>query len=80
MMLRKVFFMYDGNTMTVDLRCDNSLIRYRIAEEEFGGTDRAEYGTGIIAKLAKSLTFEYGRGFFAVFRTKFNEQWETLKE
>ena len=33
------------------------------AEEEFGGTDRAEYGTGIIVKLAKALTSEYGKGF-----------------
>lgn len=41
----------------------NWLIGYRIAEEEFGGTDRAEYGTGVIAKLAKALTSEYGKGF-----------------
>lgn len=41
----------------------NWLIGYRIAEEELGGTDRAEYGTGIITKLAKELTSEYGRGF-----------------
>lgn len=41
----------------------NWLIGYRIAEEEFGGEARAEYGTGIIAKLAKALTSEYGKGF-----------------
>lgn len=41
----------------------NWLIGYRIAEEEFGGEARAEYGTGIIAKLARALTSEYGKGF-----------------
>lgn len=41
----------------------NWLIGYRIAEEELGGSDRAEYGAGIIAKLAKKLTAEYGKGF-----------------
>lgn len=33
----------------------NWLIGYRIAEEGFHGLDRAEYGSGIIAKLAKNL-------------------------
>lgn len=41
----------------------NWLIGYRIAEEELQGADRAEYGAGIIAKLAKELTAEYGKGF-----------------
>ena len=41
----------------------NWLIGYRIAEEEIKGADRAEYGAGVIAKLAKELTTEYGRGF-----------------
>lgn len=41
----------------------NWLIGYRIAEEEFSRADRAEYGAGVIAKLAKALTSEYGRGF-----------------
>lgn len=41
----------------------NWLIGYRIAEEGFQGADRAEYGTGIIAKLAKELSSEYGKGF-----------------
>lgn len=41
----------------------NWMIGYRIAEEGFQGSDRAEYGSGIIAKLAKELTAEYGKGF-----------------
>ena len=41
----------------------NWLIGYRIAEEELQGADRAEYGAKIIAKLAKELTAEYGKGF-----------------
>lgn len=41
----------------------NWMIGYRIAEEGFQGSGRAEYGSGIIAKLAKELTAEYGKGF-----------------
>lgn len=41
----------------------NWMIGYRIAEEEFQGANRAEYGSGIVAKLAKELTAEYGKGF-----------------
>ena len=41
----------------------NWLIGYRIAEEEIKGADRAEYGAGVITKLAKELTTEYARGF-----------------
>lgn len=41
----------------------NWLIGYRIAEEELRGENRAEYGMAIIAKLAKELTKEYGKGF-----------------
>ena len=41
----------------------NWLIGYRIAEEEVKGADRAEYGLGVIKKLAKELTAEYGKGF-----------------
>lgn len=41
----------------------NWLIGYRITEEEIKGADRAEYGAGVIAKLAKELTSEYGKGF-----------------
>ena len=35
----------------------------RIAEEEFKGKDRAEYGIEIIKSLSKSLTDIYGKGF-----------------
>lgn len=41
----------------------NWLIGYRIAEEELHGEDRAEYGAGVIKKLAKELTAIYGKGF-----------------
>ena len=35
----------------------------RIAEEELGGAERADYGESVIVTLAKELTSEYGRGF-----------------
>lgn len=35
----------------------------RIVEEEQGGQARAEYGTGLIKKLAKEIEPEYGSGF-----------------
>ncbi len=41
----------------------NWLIGYRIAEEEFGGDRRAEYGLNIIKKLSDELTKIYGKGF-----------------
>lgn len=41
----------------------NWLIGYRIAEEELGGDNRAEYGANIIKKLSKELTEKYGKGF-----------------
>lgn len=41
----------------------NWLIGYRIAEEELGGEDRAEYGVNIIKKLSKELTDKYGKGY-----------------
>ena len=41
----------------------NWLLGYRIAEEEFNGEMRAEYGTEVIKKLSKELTKEYGKGF-----------------
>lgn len=41
----------------------NWLIGYRIAEEEIGGSDRAEYGASLIKKLSKELTAYYGKGF-----------------
>ena len=41
----------------------NWLIGYRIAKEELGDADRAEYGIGVIQKLSKELTAQYGKGF-----------------
>lgn len=41
----------------------NWLISYRIAEEQFEGENRAEYGAGIIKELSKELTAKYGKGF-----------------
>jgi len=42
----------------------NWLIGYRIAEEEFGSSDRTEnYGLNIIKKLSERLTKDYGKGF-----------------
>lgn len=41
----------------------NWLIGYRIAEEEIGGAERAEYGLNIIKNLSKELTGLYGKGF-----------------
>ena len=35
----------------------------RIAEEELGGADRADYGKATVTKLAEALTAEYGKGF-----------------
>lgn len=41
----------------------NWLIGYRIAEEELGGDNCAEYGANVIKKLSKDLTKKYGKGF-----------------
>lgn len=41
----------------------NWLLGQRIAQEELGGADRAEYGAKIIKKLSHVLTNEYGKGF-----------------
>lgn len=41
----------------------NWLIGYRIAEEEFGGEERSEYGLKVIKKLSKELTNRYGKGY-----------------
>lgn len=41
----------------------NWLLGYRIAEEEFSGEHRAEYGAEIIKNLSKELSGIYGRGF-----------------
>ncbi len=41
----------------------NWMIGYRIAEEEFGGEGRSEYGLQVIDKLSKELTERYGKGY-----------------
>lgn len=41
----------------------NWLIGYRIAEEEFGGEDRSEYGLKTIKNLSEELTRRYGKGY-----------------
>ena len=41
----------------------NWLLGYRIAEEEFGGEERSEYGLQVIKKLSKELTSLYGKGY-----------------
>ncbi len=41
----------------------NWLLGYRIAEEEYGGEERSEYGLQIIKKLSKELTRLYGKGY-----------------
>lgn len=41
----------------------NWLIGYRIAEEELGNEDRAEYGAEVIKRLSKELTVKYGKGY-----------------
>ncbi|MBP3476042.1 MAG: DUF1016 family protein [Lachnospiraceae bacterium] len=63
----------------------NWLIGCRIAEEEFEGENRAEYGANIIKKLSKELTAKYGKGFtktnlysFYTFYKYFPEIFHTL--
>lgn len=41
----------------------NWLLGYRIAEEEFGGDERSEYGLEVIKKISKELTQRYGKGW-----------------
>ena len=41
----------------------NWLIGYRIAEEELGNSERAEYGLNVMKNLSKKLTELYGKGF-----------------
>ena len=41
----------------------NWLLGQRIAQEELGGADRADYGAQVIKGLSKVLTDEYGKGF-----------------
>lgn len=41
----------------------NWMIGYRIAEEEFGGEERSEYGVKTIKNLSEELTTRYGKGY-----------------
>lgn len=41
----------------------NWMIGYRIAEEEFGGEERSEYGLKVIKKLSEELSNIYGKGY-----------------
>ena len=50
----------------------NWLIGKRIYEEELKGENRAEYGTKVIARVSKSLTLEFGRGFGKTSLYQFN--------
>jgi len=54
---------YAHKAINVALLQRNWLIGKRIAEEEFKGENRAEYGAEIIKQLAEVLTKEYGKGF-----------------
>lgn len=63
----------------------NWLLGRRIADEEFRGGNRAEYGLEIIKNLSKTLTGEYGKGFaktnlysFYMFYKTFPEIFQTL--
>ena len=39
------------------------MIGYRIAEEEFGGEERSEYGLKVIKEISRELTKRYGKGY-----------------
>lgn len=41
----------------------NYEIGHRIVNHEQGGTERAEYGKGVLIELSTRLTDEFGRGF-----------------
>lgn len=49
--------------VNTSLTTRNWLLGERIAKEELGGDERAEYGKRIIAALADLLTAKYGNGF-----------------
>jgi predicted nuclease of restriction endonuclease-like (RecB) superfamily len=72
-------------TVDIILTRRNWLIGCRIAEEELGGENRAEYGAKIIKRLSKELTERYGKGFtktnlynFYLFYKFFPEIFHTL--
>ena len=51
------------HAVNASLTIRNWLLGERIAKEELGGADRAEYGKRVIASLADMLTAKYGKGF-----------------
>lgn len=58
----------------------NWLLGYRIAEEELGGEDRAEYGAAVIKKLSRELTDLYGRGYTKSNLYQFTQFYKTFPE
>lgn len=54
---------FSQRAVNVALVRRNWLLGKRIIEEELEDSHRAEYGKEIVAKLAKELTAEYGKGF-----------------
>ena len=49
--------------MHSQLTIRNWYLGERIAREELGGAQRAEYGKRVVAQLADDLTARYGKGF-----------------
>ncbi len=58
----------------------NWLLGKRIAEEDLGGGERADYGGKTIRDLAERLTEEYGKGFSAPTLYKFVQFYRTFPE
>ena len=56
---RHVAYRAINNTLTIR----NWHLGERIAREELGGAQRAEYGERVMAQLADDLTARYGKGF-----------------
>ncbi len=56
---RHVAYRAINNTLTIR----NWHLGERIAREDLGGAQRAEYGKRVVAQLADDLTARYGKGF-----------------
>lgn len=56
---RQVAYRAINNTLTIR----NWHLGERIARQELGGAQRAEYGKRVVAQLANDLTARYGKGF-----------------
>lgn len=54
---------FSQRAVNVALVRRNWLLGRRIAEEELGGKERAEYGREVIKELSRELTLRYGKGF-----------------